>query len=848
MDQRTRHEMLPMKLVTALTRTLAILMLFPAAAQEMAMSDKPTEQQIQFFEKKIRPALVKHCNKCHSEDGDKIKGGLILDSRNSSRMGGDSGPAVVPFELNESLLYTAITYEDSSLEMPPKYKLDADVIADFKTWIEMGAPDPREPKDADKTPQHYTSTIDIEEGREHWAYQPPIKPDTPQMDDADWENTPIDAFIASAREEAGLSPAPNADPHTLLRRLSFDLTGLPPAPEDIGPFVTAFGENPDKAISDTVDRMIESPQFGERFGRRWLDVARYAESSGKEVNATFPHAWRYRDYVIDAFNEDKPFDQFVTEQLAGDLLEAESDADRSENLIATGFLAIGTKNLNENSARQFRFDLVDEQIDTTTQTFLATTVACARCHDHKFDPIPMSDYYSMAGIFLSSDALYGTAEALQARHPGDLAELPVAESSGGEDKTLGEMIDLEFQLFNTREQQRNLRTQIAELRRAGNTDEAQRLQLQALGIRRRLGIQEQIIESYGDDGTRTAYTMGMRDREEPFDSQILIRGEEDNPAEERAPRGFVQVIHTADEETIPADQSGRLQMAQWITSPENPMTSRVFVNRIWSWLFGEGIVATVDNFGTTGEAPSHPELLDYLAIRFAELDWSVKDLVREIVTSHSYRMSSEYSEEHFVKDPDNRLLWRANKRRLDAESIRDAALAVSGRLDLTRPDGSPVSKAGVGFVGRNISEAQINTETTYRSVYLPIVRSLLPESLALFDFADPSLISGKREITTVPSQALYMMNSDFVIENADAMATLLYKELELRGPELARAAFERAYSRPPTKEEGLETGEYVKKFLAAAKESGMAPDKAGQLAITTFCQSLISSAEFRYLN
>ncbi len=836
-----------MKFAVSLSLLTTFLSL-PIAAQEMSMSAQPTEQQIQFFEKKIRPAIIEHCNKCHSEDGDKIKGGLVLDTRESSRRGGDSGPAVVPFELNESLLYTAITYEDSSLEMPPKYKLDDEVIRDFKTWIEMGAPDPREPKEADETPQHYISTIDVEEGRKHWAYQAPIKPNIPQPESSDWVKNPIDAFVAAARDKAELSPAPDADPHTLLRRLSFDLTGLPPAAEDIAPFVAAFRENPDKAISEAVDTMIDSPRFGERFGRRWLDVARYAESSGKEVNATFPHAWRYRDYVIDAFNADKPFDQFVTEQIAGDLIEAESEADRAENLVATGFLAIGTKNLNENSARQFRFDLVDEQIDTTTQAFLATTVACARCHDHKFDPIPMSDYYSMAGIFLSSDALYGTAEALQARHPSELVELPVAENTGGEDKTLGEMIDLEFRLHASREQLANLQSELRELRRSGNGDEATRLQLQALNIRRRLGIDEQILESFEDGGARKAYAMGMQDREEPFDSQILIRGEEDNPAEERAPRGFVQVIHTGDEEPIPSDQSGRLQMAQWITSPENPVTSRVFVNRVWSWLFGEGIVTTVDNFGTTGETPSHPELLDYLAIRFAELDWSVKELVREMVTSHTYRMSSEYSKEHFVKDPDNRLLWRANKRRLDAESIRDAALAVGGRLDLTRPDGSPVSEAGVGFVGRNISEERINTETPHRSVYLPIVRSLLPDSLALFDFADPSLISGKREITTVPSQALYMMNSDFVIENADAMASLLFSEMKLRGPELARAAFVRAYSRPPTEEEVEETLTYVKEFLAAAKDSGIPPEKAGQLALTTFCQSLISSAEFRYLN
>ncbi|MEX2581277.1 MAG: PSD1 and planctomycete cytochrome C domain-containing protein [Verrucomicrobiales bacterium] len=835
-----------MRIAACLPLPLILASLFPATAQEMALQSAPTDKQIEFFEKKIRPALIEHCFKCHSEDGDKIKGGLLLDTRESSRLGGDSGPAVVPFDLAESLLYVAVSYEDSSLEMPPKYKLDDEVIADFKAWIEMGAPDPRERKAEEA--QHYTSTIDIEAGREHWAYRPPVQPEIPQPADEGWAKNPVDAFVRAAQERNHLSPAPDADPHTLLRRLSFDLTGLPPQAGEVGVFVQAYVENPDTAVSDVVDGMLDSPRFGERFGRRWLDVARYAESSGKEVNATFPHAWRYRDYVIDAFNADKPFDRFVTEQLAGDLLEAGSETERAENLVASGFLAIGVKGLNEQNARQFRFDLVDEQIDTTTQAFLATTVACARCHDHKFDPVPMSDYYAMAGIFLSSDALYGTAEALQSRRSTELIELPIAAASGGADKSLAEVIDMEFQRHTLQERLEELSAEAGRLRRDGDNEEATRVRLRILATRNRVGILDQVLNSYEDDGTRATFAMGMRDREEPFDSQILIRGEEDNPAEERARRGFVQVIRTNDEEAIPADESGRLQLSRWITSPENPLASRVFVNRVWSWLFGEGLVASVDNFGATGETPSHPALLDHLALRFVELDWSVKDLVREIATSRTYRMSSEFRPDYFEKDPENRFLWRANKRRLDAESIRDATLAASNRLDLSRPEGSPVSEAGPGFVGRNISESQINTETVHRSVYLPVVRGLLPESQALFDFADPSLISGKREVTTVPSQALYMMNSDFVVATAAAMADDLFHTRELRGAELVREAFHRCYSRPPTAEESRETLAYVQRFLATAQKSGMPPEEARRLALTTFCQSLVSSAEFRYLN
>ncbi|MDF1741590.1 MAG: PSD1 and planctomycete cytochrome C domain-containing protein [Verrucomicrobiales bacterium] len=830
-----------------------LLMAQPGSAQEMSMSSATPEysdEQINFFESKIRPALVEHCYKCHSEDGDKIKGGLLLDTREMSLVGGDTGPAVVPGDLDESLLYTAVLYTDTDLEMPPKYKLDPDVIADFKLWIEMGAPDPRERKSKSGAPAEYTNTIDVEAGREHWAYQLPSLSEKPNPATSDWAINAVDTFIEKGRDAAGLTPAPDAEALTLVRRLYFDLTGLPPRREQVEAFVTGYEADPETTLAKTVDELLASDQFGERWGRHWLDVARYGESSGKEVNATFPHAWRYRDYVIDAFNADKPFDEFLQEQIAGDLLDAETPEEKAEHLVATSFLAIGTKGLNEVNSRQFRFDLADEQLDTTTQAFLATTVACARCHDHKFDPIPMADYYSMAGIFLSSETLYGTAEALQSRRTTELVSLPAASTTttGTETKTLGEMIEMSFQMTLLEERLEEITEEVRELRRSGDADGARAKLNQILRARNQVGIQRRILDSYDDDGNPIAFSMGVRDREEPFDSQILIRGEEDNPATERAPRGFLQVIQTNNQSAIGTHESGRRQLAEWMTSPENPLTARVYANRVWGWLIGEGLVTSVDNFGTTGEKPSHPELLDYLALTLIDSGWSTKNLIREIVTSRTYRMSSDYNEAQFQKDPENRLLWRAHRKRLDAESLRDATLAVSQQLDLKRPEGSMVSQVGDGFVGRNIQEAQLNTPSSHRSVYLPIVRGLVPESLSLFDFSDPSLLSGKREVTTVPSQALYLMNSDFAIRSAAAMADYLAGEQELRGPELATAAFYLCYSRPPTPEESAHTKDYIERFLEVARAENLSVEKSRRMALTTFCQSLISSAEFRYLN
>src|SRR5579884_1414937 len=374
----------------------------------------PTADQVAFFEKKIRPVLADSCFSCHSKESGKSKGGLLLDTRDAVLKGGANGPALVPGEPNKSLLIKALRYHNENLHMPPKGKLPDAVIADFEQWVRMGAPDPRT---GGAVARH---DIDIEKGRRFWAFQPPRKHAAPRVRDTAWPRSDVDRFLLAAMEAKGVKPVADADRATLLRRVTFDLTGLPPTPEEVDAFVN--DKAPD-AYEKVVDRLLASPRFGERWGRHWLDVARYAESSGKEVNINYPQAWRYRDYVIRSFNDDKPFDRFAREQLAGDLLPAANDRQQAEQLTATGFLAIGPKSHNERLPLHFELDVADEQIDATTQAFLGLTVACARCHDHKFDPIPQKDYYALAGIFRSTETCYGTVPLIQNRHPSPLLTL-----------------------------------------------------------------------------------------------------------------------------------------------------------------------------------------------------------------------------------------------------------------------------------------------------------------------------------------------------------------------------------------------------------------------------------------
>ena len=808
--------------------------LMPAQAEEKAAS----AEGVKFFETKIRPVLVEYCYQCHSAE-EKIKGGLQLDTREGLRHGGDSGPVMEPGKPEESLLWTAITWQDGDYEMPPKQKLPESVIADFRKWIEMGAPDPREgEKVVIKT------EIDIEEGRKFWAFQNPEKANPPGVEAGDWPRSGIDHFVLAELEEAGLPPARDADADVLLRRLYLDLIGLPPTPGEFSSYGEAWRRDPVAAYRAKVDELLARPQFGERWGRHWLDVARYAESSGKEINMTYPHAWRYRDYVIDSFNRDKPYDQFVREQIAGDLLPIESDEEWQENLIATGFLALGPKGLNERNPRQFAIDLADEQIDVTTQAILGLTVSCARCHDHKSDPVPTADYYALSGIFQSTRTYFGTINLAVGRRGTKLLELPVADEAPLRSMSTREMNFMKERLAEAEERFEELQRQARENRRDGGNNN---IQQQILRVRRTITGFRARLNAVDSKGIGKTLGMGVQDYPSPVEPVVLVRGELDKPAQ-KVPRGFLQVLaHEGSPESLPEDGSGRLELAQWLTSPENPLTARVMVNRIWQKLFGQGLVTTTSNFGRTGQAPSHPALLDYLAVGFMENGWSVKSMIRELVNTRAYQMSSEFSKEAYLKDPENILLWRFTPRRLDAEILRDAMLCASGEINMDRPRGSTVATAGDTVVGQRLSPELINREVTYRSVYLPFVRDGMPEALALFDPADPNLVTGERESTNVPGQALYLMNNGFVLRRGEVMAERLIKEAE-KPRERLELAFKLAYGRKATTLELEQAREFLWDFTAAAVKKGDERREAGYQALRAFCQALLISAEFRYLN
>ena len=845
-----------------------------------------TAEQRDFFEKKIRPVLSDKCYKCHAENAEKIKGGLTLDTREGIRRGGDNGPAVVPGDLKESLLIDAIHYENKDFAMPPKKsggKLPDDVIKDFEKWVQMGAPDPRD--GAAKVVKKY----DPEKTKEWWSYQPPKKSAPPAVKDPAWPKSDIDRFVLAGLEAKGIKPVADADKLTLIRRVSFDLTGLPPSMPEITAFVQ--DKAPD-AFAKVVDRLLASPRFGERWGRHWLDVARFAESSGKDSNIAFPHAWRYRDYVIAAFNADKPYDEFIREQIAGDLLPAKDDQERAEHQVATGYLAIGAKSLNEQNPRQFALDVADEQIDAISQGMLGMTIACARCHDHKFDPIPQREYYAMAGIFLSTDTRYGTAAGFQNRHPTQLIELPTSANVPKIAKTLGpdERTRKAAQLAALSKERDELIAERLKARRVGGQDNAQN-GARALRLIAQVGELDAELKAYDTAGQPKALAMGVLDRPaansaERFggrvregirsqifgrpaafgaitDSPLFARGEPDKPGE-KVPRGFVSALSHGAAPTIPARSSGRRELADWMIAAENPLTARVMANRVWHWLFGRGIVESTDNFGTTGQQPANPALLDDLALRLRAGGWSVKKLIREIVLSRTYQLGSGFDAKSFAADPENTLTWRMSQRRLDAECIRDAILATSQQLQLEPPVGSPVALAGDGPLTRPRSanpDALVNASSKVRSVYLPIVRDLLPDALAAFDFPEPSLVTGARETTNVPSQALYLLNSPFVAVQAQRLGERVVGSYPA-GPkggasanidERISYAYWLIYCRPPSSGERTAAMNFFSKFPAAwskADKTTLGPRNAEAItaAWTSFCRALFASAEFRYLN
>ncbi len=567
----------------------------------------------------------------------------------------------------------------------------------------------------------------------------------------------------------------DADKITLIRRVTFDLTGLPPTPSEIDAFVSDDSSDP---LEKVVDRLLASPAFGERWGRHWLDVARYGESTGSSRNVPYPQAWRYRDYVIAAFNADKPFDEFIHEQLAGDLLPAQSTADHEENVIATGFLALGVKDVNQRFKVRFVMDNVDEQIDTVSRSLLALTVSCARCHDHKFDPVPTADYYALAGIFTSTDLCAGVRNKMGG---GGLDYydtdklIYLGEGKPANDAATDEKIE-------------NLKRDLNEAQAAfnafkgnpeGDVKGPDGRPKRAIARQRMNKLRNELFQLTDPAASGAAVAIGVREAKQIADTEIRIRGEAEKLGPV-SPRGFLSLLAFPDQPRVGPAQSGRLELAQWLTHPANPLTPRVMVNRIWQRLFGEGLVRSVDNFGSTGDVPSNPELLDYLAIHFRQDGWSVKRLIRSVVLSHAYRLGSEASGEAMNVDPANRLIWRHSPRWLDAEELRDAALAAAGALE-SKPAEASIAKSlkvvemnNIGADARRVGEAA--RASRHRSVYLPLLRGLTPTSLEVFDFAEQGMVTGRREPTTVAPQALYLLNDPFVRRRSLELAERVLRE------------------------------------------------------------------------
>ena len=827
-------------------------------------SDDMTSEQVAFFESKVRPLLTANCYSCHSPEAGKIKGGIRVDSRASLLEGGPSGAALVPGDVDGSLLIKVVRWEDEDLSMPPKNKLSDTEIGVLEDWVRMGAPWPKSASAAsagdekDSAVQSYDIEYDYEAARrDHWAFQPVKDVEPPTVPGNTWSQEPIDRFLLQAMQARGVAPVADAAKSTWLRRVTLDLTGLPPTPAEL----TAFeaDRSPD-AHAKVVDRLLASPAFGERWGRHWLDVARYAESSGKERNVAYPHAWRYRDWVVAAFNDDMAYDRFLAMQVAGDLMPAEDADQRAAQLVATGYLAVGPKSHNARDKRQFMLDVADEQIDALSQGMLGLTIACARCHDHKFDPIPIEDYYSMAGIFVSTETRYGTQKSQGNDHPSELMALP-AEARLPDGPTMPATVRTALErVRGVTERQAERAAEDNMQARTGvdaRPDAVNRVRQRALEQQGK--VLDELLSRYDEDGRSNAknrVAMGVVDGK-VRDIAVLKRGELDKPGE-IAPRGFLSVLEPYGEPAI-GTGSGRLELARWIATESNPLTARVWVNRVWSHLFGDGIVPTVDNFGLGGQRPEHPELLDWLAGALVEEGWSTKKLVRRIVLSRAYRLASQDDPRHLARDPEVVALWRFPERRLEAEAIRDSMLFAAGLLQTAPPVGSNAAFLE-GVLRNELVLELVADRRPVRSLYLPIVRDHLPESLAVFDMADPSFVVGRREETNVATQALFLMNDPTVIEASDALAKSL---LQVAGDDAARieAAFVRTLGRKPSASEQQAVQRFLADFDAPLQQRTGPParrlprERLGQptppdartQAWSAFVQTLFQGAEFRFL-
>jgi hypothetical protein len=1097
---------------------------FAVQAEEPQPAGAPPAEAVadpkafEFFENKIRPILAERCFECHAAE--KQKGNLRLDSRAAILSGGDSGPAVIVGKPEESLLVQVVRYA-FDIKMPPKSKLPEREIADLTQWVKMGAPWPDSRPSGAAANKSKSDNITAEQ-RAFWAFQPVVDPKLPAVQNETWLQSPLDRFILSRMEQAGLTPARTADRRTLIRRATFDLTGLPPTVAEVNAFLA--DESPD-AFAKVVDRLLSSPRYGERWGRHWLDVARYADSNGLDENLAYGSAWRYRDYVIAAFNKDKPFNRFVEEQIAGDLLTPLPDDDPFEALVATGFLCLGGKMLAEDDPVKMQMDIVDEQVDTIGRAFLGLTLGCARCHSHKFDPIPIDDYYSLAGIFKSTKTMdtfsvvarwqerpLASPEALrdhtvqqrkvqdlqnevnrfvdganqrllrEARaHAGDYMAwaaaalvwdefLKTAKPIGADPAQIrerdavvieaesfergnvlkvttgygegigvlvnkGELpnfteydvplekrdlyrVEIRYAAAAARPVKLSINGQVAKSEAAGgvtgswNPDTQKweivgffpfkagqnvvrlecpgpfphidKLLISPAGVDDGFPVLyavpppdgyllksdfiirwKQFLEAPGDTappalaawhawrmtgklpaaetsplaarlaekppeslqdpagqyavlfneaeaawqklkgtpetaeakdlsdpvleplrqllydpkgpfeipkGAESYYgeeerasvgrlrdelkhaqdalpklpeTMAVSDGK-PEDLRIHLRGSHLTLGEQ-VPRRFPAIL-AADRQPLDSTVSGRRELAAWLVRPEHPLTSRVIVNRVWLWHFGEGLVRSPDNFGSLGERPTHAELLDWLSRRFIGEGWSLKKLHRLIMLSATYQMSTATDNAAALADPENRLWWHANRRRLEAEALRDGILATCGELDDVR-GGSLLptpNRAYVTGTGSILPPGLYDSRR--RSVYLPVVRSALYEMFQAFDFADPSALNGRRDATTVAPQALFMMNSQLVSQATRGLAKQVLEEPAADDAARVQTIYERAYARPPTTAEQSRALQFVEQYAAARIARQASPEEARLAAWQALCRAVLSANEFVYID
>ena len=768
--------------------------------------DSPRE----FFLSKIKPVLDEKCTGCH---GPNPQGGLRLDTKAGFAKGGKSGSKGLP-----ELLIQAIRYEHASLKMPPAGKLPAATIADFERWAKQGA----EWADAPETLSPYFIRP---EQKAFWSFQPVRVTDPPAVAVADWNRNPIDRFVYSALERKSMRPGARAGKLALIRRVTFDLTGLPPSPAEIEAFV---GDVAPDAYAQLVDRLLASPHYGERWGRHWLDLARYADTAGDASDFPVPEAYKYRNWVIDAFNRDMPYDRFVRDQIAGDLLPASNDDERWRQTLATGYLAISRR--IGVSPHQERHVTIEDTIDNTTRTFLGLSVGCARCHDHKFDPIPTSDYYALYGIFDSSTYPFAGSE-----HRPQRADF-VYRVGAAKAREILRPFEEELVPWNKRERQKFEEYQEFQNRKITTPGRSRQVvwnELLALREERRA-----VAEKFPK--LETAYAIGEGD---PHDVPIQKMGEPQSPGPV-APRGFLQIL--GGQKLSGNEGSGRRQLADWIASAENPLTPRVMVNRIWHYHFGEGLVSTTNDFGVRGAAPTNPALLDYLAGHFVSGGWSVKAMHRLILLSETYRLSSEGMAANIAADPRNQLHWRQNRRRLDAESISDSVRLLSGSLDLTRGEQHPFPNERTYFYRQHepFSEFYPNRK---RTLYGLQQRFQKNGYLDLFDGPDGNLPLSERKSTTTSLQALWLMNSKFLHEESDAIA----ERLRSSAP-AAKArvdwAFRNIFGHPATSADLQQSDEFLARLARDHRTSGCEGALCDQRVWASYIRAMFSSNSFLFVD